>query len=212
MAGTFKESMIQTKADFKNLVIPALQKVLPNCKFISTEGKDNVLFKAFDMFAGVDAWAIDEAREKVRAISSRIQRCEEDWTTFTIRRQRSNGNLTEYFKRIETDGLHPELFLHAYVTPDGEKLKRLAIARTKDIFDFIKKVKPPIRHTGENQDGQASFYACEWGRMKERGYKLFVMRCEKVTDWGFLAPKLFNTIAGDKSGVEGQLNFIFDEN
>lgn len=98
-----------------------------------------------DVCSGVDLWQI--ARNGiVRTIAIRVQkvdRYENGYRTFTIRKTRYSGTKTELDKLKDADEkediVSPDLHIHAYVNEDLGIIWRVLIARTEDIYDLIKK-------------------------------------------------------------------------
>lgn len=124
--------------------------------------------KLLDTLSGIDLWMVDENRG-MRGIASRIQ-YETNFRTFTIRLERASGAKTEYEKRkfaIENDFLYPIITYQAYLCQNGG----IGIAYTKDIIDYITKGFAYVRHTKEDQKGQASFWVIKWDDFKKQGYR-----------------------------------------
>lgn len=128
------------------------------------------MLRALDNYAGIDYLILRENIQRVIGLASRIQRTGLNYQTFTLRQARDNGTPTEYEKRIKaiaSDSLFPTLTLQAYLTTDGEQLLQMGLANTVDIFDFVRRnPSNEIKHTNENQHGQASFIAVKWDDLK----------------------------------------------
>lgn len=132
--------------------------------------------KKLDRYAGIDLWHINENKGVIRGVASRIQFSDTNWATFTIRKKRESGTKTEYEKRkyaIENSCLYPTLTLQAYIN-DNEEIQGFAIAKTKDLITMIDNGKAAIKHTGEDQHGQASFYVIKWQDIKENDYPIYI--------------------------------------
>lgn len=159
---TFQKSL-----DYQKIIKPLLEKVLKG-ELITVEGETlNETAKLLDTLAGIDLWFANKEKG-MRGIASRIQ-YGKNWRTFTIRLERDSGAKTEYEKRkyaIDNDYLYPVITYQAYLCEDG----KMAIAMTKDIIDYIDKGLAYIRHTKDDQQGQASFYVVDWDDFKAQGY------------------------------------------
>lgn len=175
MAGTFSDATRQSERDYKNLIEPIFKKLWRNCDFVHTEAKSDELSKALDCYSGVDIVRIDHTKQVTTGIASRIQRSDKCWETFTVRCVRDNGTPTEYFKRncaLKNGDIIPALTYQAYVTPAGDNLTAMAIARTSDIFDFIANGGILTRHTNAAQIGQTSFYVVKWRDMLANNFEV----------------------------------------
>ncbi len=165
MAGTFEQSMEQSRQDFQRIILPILQGLYPNSEIIHTEAMNDSWFKFLDIYSGVDVLLINHEKKIMQGIASRIQRSDKCFETFTIRLERDNCSPTEFFKRQEAmqRGIfYPSLTYQAYIDPFGKQLIGMAIAHTNDILNYIVEEKPLIKHTNSNQFGQASFYVIYW--------------------------------------------------
>ena len=175
MADTFEQSMAKTMSDFDSKVLPILRKNYPGMKYVEIEGHANdKVTRDFDVYAGIDVYRVRPDVYEMIGIASRIQRGKA-WRTFTVRKSRNSGNITEYTKRkraIQAGSLYPVLTLQAYI--DGEKVI-IGMVRTRDLIDYIDKYNPQVKRTGQGQWGQAEFYICPWDDIKARGYKVVVL-------------------------------------
>jgi hypothetical protein len=107
-----------------------------------------------------------------RAVAFRVQQSDKDWSTFTIRMDRSTGNKTEFDKRLDalrTPGaLLPYWTIQAYVSPSGELLSVAAI-ETESLYLMVDgEVKrgsdSVVRIRTNGQDGN-SFAVVSWWTM-----------------------------------------------
>ena len=166
MADDFKLAM-RKSVDFQKLIKPTLERALQG-GLITVEGNTiDETAKLLDTLAGIDLWFVNKERG-MRGIASRIQ-YSKNWRTFTIRLERDTGTKTEYEKRkyaIDNNYLYPVITYQAYLCESGG----IGIAYTKDIIDYIDKGLAFIRHTNEEQEGQASFYVIKWDDFKAEGY------------------------------------------
>ena len=187
MAGTFEDSMNQSTKDFQKLVLPLLKNLFSGCDFIPTENTNNEIATLLDTHAGIDVLGVNHTTKNIKGIASRIQRAFNCWSTFTVRCERDNGSPTEYKKRekaMKEGGLFPALTLQAYIAQLGEKLLGMAIIPTIELWQYIEKENPQIKHTHSEQFGQASFFVVEWRDMKRKQYNIMIIM---PTDGGYLA-------------------------
>lgn len=174
----FKTDLTDSAYDFLRIVYPKLKQL----KFIRgelipievvTDIKFKTLAQKFDQLAGIDIWQIVK-NEGIKGIASRIQWSEKAWNTFTIRKSRSSGTKTEYEKRlfaIETnEWIYPYYTIQAYISERriGELIS-MAITKTADIFDMIKKDNY-IEKTNKQDDN--IFMIIDWQEMKQQNYKI----------------------------------------
>lgn len=171
----FAESLRQSSDDFARLIQPLASEALRG-KFEIVEGVTTYeVAKALDMQAGIDLWFVRDGGG-IRGLANRVQRTTRNWRTFTVRKERASGNVTEYEKRVQAikrEWLYPVLTLQGYVTPDGSALISFAIAHTKDILSVIGAGGAQVQHTGAAQRGQASFYVVGWDSIVEAGYWMY---------------------------------------
>ena len=186
MAGTFNQSMSQTKSDFEKIIKPIFENLFTKSSFLSLENVNNPACKWLDTSAGVDLLIKHNEKLFLRTVASRIQRTDKDWKTFTIRLERDNGTMTEYEKKMTAfrhGGVLPTLTYQAYISKDDGKLISLGIAWTVDILDYTKSNEIETRHTGDEQIGQAKFYYIKWADFK----KFFTLQTVYPHDDGYLA-------------------------
>ena len=109
--------------------------------------------------------------------ASRIQSPEKDYRTFTVRHERESGARTELAKRsadVQHPGIFPSLTLQAYVrelaAPVRKRvLLRFAVARTSDLVRVVRGGGYRTQFTGQDQQGQASFYVVDWDTLVAAG-------------------------------------------
>lgn len=166
MADNF-EVALKKSIDYQKIIKPTLEKALGGW-MITVEGDTlNETAKLLDTLAGIDLWFVNQERG-MRGIASRIQ-YSKNWRTFTIRLERDTGTKTEYEKRkyaIENNYLYPVITYQAYLCDGGG----MAMAYTKDIMEYIGNGFAYIKHTNEEQEGQASFFVVKWDDFKAKGY------------------------------------------
>lgn len=149
----FKEDFKATQKRFA-LIKPYIEKDICS-KIISVEGQGE-LEKMLDIYAGIDYLALSE--NGLRGISSRIQ-TGKNWHTFTIRKEKSTGNKTEYEKRVKgisSGYIYPYYTLQAYL--DTATID-YAICRTEDLYRFIKDNPTKV---GQNKTTNAQFLIVDW--------------------------------------------------
>lgn len=159
---------------------PIIQQLLGfrEGEIIDVENQNNDACRHLDLLCGIDYIVYFKDMSLSNGLAWRAQ--EEDrllgpYNSFTIRKERESGAMTEYEKRklsIERNALYPYYTAQAFYSCHTKELKTLAIARTKDIIDCISKGLYTDRTTGKNEIGQAKFYAVWWKVMKNNGYKI----------------------------------------
>lgn len=145
---------------FLREVWPQIQKQCGGGEIKPVEIFDDVMSRELDMMCGIDIWQTITG-EGCRGIGSRVQFGDKNWRTFTIRKERDSGAVTEYEKRkeaIDSGGrfIYPYLTSHAYVSDAGDLLG-CGVAITKNIFQAIEAGKAQIRRC-EN----ATFFAVKF--------------------------------------------------
>lgn len=165
--------------DFQRVVWPRAKKLCRSGRIIPVE---NVVDREFeltlDQMAGIDAWQIVDKLGRMRGIASRIQWGPRAYDTFTVRRSRFNGSITEFQKRIEAledtqaGWLLPSLTIQAYVSErrTGELLS-VAVCATRDLYEYIRDGLEGWDYT-TNQTSNASFYVVKWDELERDGIKI----------------------------------------
>ena len=150
---------------------PIIQKLLPGWTLSVVEGiSDNKICTLLDLDCGIDYLLHRESF--VFGLASRVQ-YGKNWRTFTIRKMRESATKTEYEKRksaIAVEGIIPKYDMQLYVDSNNEEILGLAIAKTKDLIEFIECGYAEEKATGMDKIGQAKFYICSWDKLKELGY------------------------------------------
>jgi hypothetical protein len=152
----WQEDLSKSNAFFMAKVWPEISSLCGGGEIKPVEMMDDSISKDLDMHCGIDLWQTVEG-SGCRGIASRVQFGDKNWRTFTIRKSRDSGSVTEYQKRkeaIDSEGkfIYPYLTCHAYSTMDGDLIGG-GIARTKDVFNAINE------STITNRTINASFYA-----------------------------------------------------
>ena len=160
----FRTALKKSSIAFENHFRDPLLKILRG-NFEVVEGvTEDEMARTLDMLAGIDVWHFDK-RFGVRGVASRIQ-YGKSWDTFTVRKSRESGALTEYEKRtyaIKNEFLYPVLTFQGYISNDVPL--SFALTKTKDIFWMIDNGYSRLKKTGKSQIGQAEFYVVDWQRM-----------------------------------------------
>ena len=157
---------------------PIISTLLHGGEIKAVEGKDEEICKILDLTCGTDYFQVYSDKGLVLGVGSRFQSIKsgcKPFNTFTIRKERESGNITEFEKRkyaIKHQGIYPFFTMHGYYDETTREILSLAIAKTVDIWDCIEKGYCKEKHTGQNQIGQAVFYCIDWIEFKRKGYKL----------------------------------------
>ena len=177
MAGNFRQSLSASIIGFNQHIKPSLEKILSG-ELVSVEGNTlDETSRLLDTLAGIDIWWVNP-KHGMRGIASRIQPGR-NWRTFTIRKDRDSGAKTEYEKRknaIDNEFLYPVITYQAYV---GEHGVSIGIGHTKDIINCIENGLCDERRTGDDQDGQATFYVVKWDVFRLR-YQFIELLNDKI--------------------------------
>ncbi len=136
-----------------------------------------------DTVAGIDFWQKRDNGTLVRGIAVRVQAAARSYDTFTVRRARFSGAVTEYEKRCKAldrrdDGyIYPGLTIHAYVTSfEGTGILIAAgIVRTIDLYGFL---RDGYGYTDETDN--ATFFVARWDELKQSGYRVGVIRPRRL--------------------------------
>ena len=161
-----KSAALSAKA-FKQ-IIPIAEQTL-NGKIISIEQNDDQITKLLDTKCGVDGLLIHN--KGVYGIAHRVG-YDKDWSTFTIRVKDSSGAKTEIDHLIST-GIRPYYHIQSYVK--GDIILSMAIARTNDILDYIKRYSPTVKVNPISGD---QFTIIKWSDFEAAGYKIKILRGE----------------------------------
>lgn len=163
---------------------PIIAELLNGGEIIPIEGDDSEICRLLDMTCGTDYVQAYKQKGLVWGVASRIQTIKQGYkpyNSFTVRKERSSGALTEYEKRIyaiKHNGIYPFLTMQAYVDEDDNFLS-VGVAKTTDILEFVENGFAYSNHTGAKQIGQASFFVCKWGEMQRRGYKVKIWQSDQ---------------------------------
>ena len=153
-------------------ISPIVEKMFSGWKLMQVEGYDNEVCKVLDISGGIDYLLRNEKNNFIYGVASRVQ-YGMNHRTFTVRKERESGALTEFQKRsqaISIGAIYPQYSMQAYIV--GKNVLGLAIVKTSDLMEFIKNGYAETRHTNMDKIGQAEFYICEWDRIKSCGYKV----------------------------------------
>lgn len=150
------------------IAIPIIEQQL-NGKIITIENMNEYTAQLLDTKCGVDGLLLHA--KGVYGIAHRVG-YNKDWSTFTIRVKDSSGAKTEIDHLIST-GIKPYYHIQSYVK--GDIILSMAIARTNDIVDYIKKYNPPVKVNPTSKD---EFTIIKWSDFEAAGYKIKVLRGE----------------------------------
>lgn len=151
---------------------PIIREMLNGGKIIRIEGSDEEICRFLDTKCGTDYFQYYSSSDLTVGVASRVQ-YGRNWRTFTVRKSRESGSLTEYEKRkyaMIHGGIYPFLTMQMYVV-NGE-INGIGIVKTQDLFDYIENGHAHVRRTGIDKVGQADFYFCPWDDIKQKGYWL----------------------------------------
>jgi len=153
---------------------PIILGMLGGNRIMCVEGSDDQVLQMLDMTCGIDYFHVYDNKGLVRGVASRFQTTSggRSYDTFTVRKERESGAMTEYEKRkfaMRRGGEYPYLTMQAYVDADSQDVVSIGIARTIDVFDYIDAGLAETRHTGSDKIGQASFWVVPWVRLAEFG-------------------------------------------
>lgn len=159
---------------------PVISKLLNGGELLAVEGTDDHVCLMLDTTCGTDYFQVYKQRGLVWGIASRMQeidtgRFAKPFNTFTVRKARASGAVTEYEKRrlaIQNGGVYPYLTMQGYVDKNSGELMSLGIAKTTDVMDFVDKGLAAVKHTGQEQIGQAQFYVVGWDKFRDAGYTI----------------------------------------
>lgn len=155
---------------------PIIAGLLNGGYILPVEGDDNEVCKMLDMTCGTDYFQVYKNTGLVYGIASRFQ-YGKNWASFTVRKARQSGAVTEYEKRkkaIERGGIYPYLTMQAYIDEVSVEVNGLAIVKTTDLMRFVDDGLAYEQHTRQDQIGQAAFYVAYWDKMQRAGYKVLV--------------------------------------
>ncbi len=168
-----KRDMARSSVYVEEKVKPVIEELLPFWHMMKVEGRENEVCQLLDMSCGIDYLLHSEQSSLVLGVASRVQ-YGKNYRTFTVRKDRASGVLTEHQKRtqaISQGGLYPMYSVQSYIDDDGE-LAGLGIVRTADLSEFISRGLAREKKTGADKIGQAEFYVCTWDKLKYAGYNV----------------------------------------
>ena len=170
MNNATKDTDMRLSMKYVEQAAPIVGLLMSGWELVPVEGQTNEVCRVLDMECGIDYLLYSKYSGQVYGLASRVQ-YGRNYRTFTVRKERESGAKTEYRKRIEAStygGLSPYYTMQAYVK-DGE-INGLALVKTEDLLKFIEKGLADEGKTGTNKDGQATFYICDWDKLREAGY------------------------------------------
>lgn len=175
----YTDDLRDSSFDFKRVVWPVIQPMIGKGDFMLVEGNasDDMRMK-LDQLAGIDGWHVVNDKG-MRGIACRVQwvnHLGQSWNTFTIRRSRATGSVTEYEKRrsaihSQKGWLYPHLTVQAYILKPRSRgpLVSVAIASTEDLIDAI---DCGLSISRTNHSDGNSFEAIHWDVLETHGYRI----------------------------------------
>lgn len=149
---------------------------------IDVENQDNDACQHLDMSCGID-YLLHLKRQGITQGAAWRAQVEHPtlgpFNSFTIRRERESGSMTEFEKRkisVKNNGIYPYYTIQAFYDQKFKNLLSLGIAKTTDILECIDKGLWDEDETGKNKVGQAKFYIVWWNVMMKNGYNIKVWK------------------------------------
>jgi hypothetical protein len=182
----FERDLSKSAAAFKDVVWPSMQAVFKGELMPIESIKDSSVAKLIDMRSGIDAFHLSE-NNSIRGMACRVQFLEPGkgfFKTFTIRRTRPSGALTEYAKRkndIESNSgwLYPYLTVQGYVTKgESPSLIAAAITKTEALIDACKQIESGFADKSAGRINvnptKETFYSINWDWLEKNNKPLRV--------------------------------------
>ncbi len=161
---------------FLEIVWPVIRDSVGGGELVPVESVTAEGFtKELDQLAGIDAWQIIRADGIMRGIASRVQWVKSNpYNSFTIRKSRTSGAITEYEKRLlamkkrRLGALFPGVTVQAYLEEQTDKLLSVAHINTYDLFHFVYYGKPGFDYIEKpnKQDGNV-FICAFWRKLQD---------------------------------------------
>ena len=142
-------------------------------EIIDVENQNNETCFHLDTNCGIDYLLYFKGEGWTRGAAWRSQPVKEPYNTFTVRKSRDNGSVTEFEKRkdaIENNAIYPYYTLQAYYDEDTGELLSIGITKTEDLIDCISKGHYKLLHTRSDKIGQAEFYVVRWSELQRLNY------------------------------------------
>lgn len=173
-----RKDMTKTERQFGDIVVPFLQDHGCKGEWVSSEGmshldEDSRLKQMFDLYCGID-WFYINKHNQVFGYAVRIQPGGKDWRSFTIRKSRKSGTVTEIDKLIDardSGSVMPKYHLQCYLDDDDNVLA-VYVVKTLDLIEYIEDGYADERFT---KDG-TGFYVCKVDWLRDEGYKVVEVR------------------------------------
>jgi len=166
----FKKNSEEAKKHFL-LIRHQIEKILYGF-LVSTEGP-GITNDRLDA-AGIDSLLTCRRTGGLYGVALRIQKnC--NYRSFTVRKERESGAVTEhekYISAIQNGCIVPTFSVQAYVDTKNNTVLSGGVARTADIYDYIKKYPEEInlKQTGSYNIGLATFIPVFFDQFREKGY------------------------------------------
>ena len=154
---------------------PIIKKLLhfANGEIIDVENQDNETCFHLDANCGIDYLLYFKGEGWTRGAAWRSQPVKQPYDTFTVRKSRDSGSMTEYQKRkdaIENNAIYPYYTLQAYYDENTGELLSLGITKTEDLINCISEGCCKVLHTRSDKIGQAEFYVVPWSELQRLNY------------------------------------------
>lgn len=163
---SFKSDEAKGKAGTKKFIAPVLCKIFGGT-VTQTERRANSFERSLD-WSGIDG--IVATDKGLLPFAARIQ-SGVNYESFSIRYSRPSGEPTEYEKinkALKTNSMRPFYHAQGYVDEDGQAI--VAVVRTKDLFNFVKKNINKVIIKA-NEDG-TKLLAAFWRDLEQFGVML----------------------------------------
>lgn len=170
----FERDLSKSSAAFRDVVWPAMQAVFKGELMPIESIKDSAVAKLIDMRSGIDAFHLSESKS-IRGMACRVQFIEsiqDVYRTFTVRRSRPSGAMTEYTKRkhdidSHSGWIYPFLTVHGYVTKsDRPSLIVAAVTKTETLIEACTLIESRLADNSvgclRTNKTNETFYAINW--------------------------------------------------
>lgn len=177
------QTSMRKSAAIMQQACPIFSKMLndENLKIMQIEKIDHEVCKHLDVFCGMDYFTV-RSNGLTHGVAWRCQWVDagKEFNSFTIRKTRESGVPTEYEKRkkaIQIKALYPHYTAHAFVDKRTNEIISLGLSTTEEVFRYLE-TEPniKIKHTHQDQDGQADFWVIYWADMQMCGYKILTYK------------------------------------
>ncbi len=191
-----KRDMAESADAFQQVIWPIVGGWLGGGDLVPVEGRDDR--EMFDIYAGIDAWHLENNERRIRGIASRVQKHPWLFTSFTVRKSRATGTETEFAKRLrairnpEEGWLFPAITVQGYVH-EGEMIGA-GVVHSRDLYEFIATGRGPIHHDdphnrrGPDYDVRVNrkdgneYFVVWWERLRRTNIRIRTIGDERLAD------------------------------